>query len=138
MTAKEYLQNIRNFRLEIEHWRELIEEKRASLLPSGMRYDKVMVQSSPNGDPMGEVMSEIDELEKKMNSQLRGLIKQYDKAVTYISKLENSEQRTVLSMYYLGSDRPRWEDVAKAMNYSERKIYSLHEEAIKELEKVWI
>ncbi len=135
-TAKEYLQNIRSLRLEIDYWREQLEEKRASLLPSGIRYDKVVVQTSPT-DSLVEAMGEIEELEKRMGENLRRLVGQYDKALACISKLEKSDHRLVLSMYYLSSDRPRWEDVAVRMNYSERKIYHLHEEAIEELEKIW-
>ena len=72
MTAKEYLQRIRSERLEIVQLQETVDELIYSLLPSGIRYDTLKVQTSPD-DPMVRVMSEVDEYERKIRQHLSKL-----------------------------------------------------------------
>lgn len=136
MTAKEYLQKIRSERLEIIQLQETIEELAYSLLPSGIRYDTVKVQTSPD-DPMSRVMAQISEYEGKIKKHLEKLVERQSTAYTYIGALEKSDHRQVLTLYYLGADRLTWHQVADKMHLSEQRVYQLHNDAIDELSKVW-
>ena len=136
MTAKEYLQKIRSERLEIIQLQETIDELAYSLLPSGIRYDTIKVQTSPD-DAMSRVMAQIDEYERKIREHLARLVDRQNVASAYVIALEKSEHRLVLTLYYLTGERPTWHQVADKMALSEQRIYQLHNEAIAELEKIW-
>ena len=136
MTAKEYLQRIRSERLEIVQLQETVDELIYSLLPSGIRYDTLKVQTSPD-DPMVRVMAEVDEYERKIRQHLSKLVDRQNVAFANIGALEKSDHRLVLTLYYLTGERLTWHQVADKMNLSEQRIYQLHNEAIEELEKRW-
>lgn len=136
MTAKEYLQRIRSERLEIVQLQETVDELIYSLLPSGIRYDTLKVQTSPD-DPMVRVMAEVDEYERKIRQHLSKLVDRQNVAFANVGALEKSDHRLVLTLYYLTGERLTWHQVADKMNLSEQRIYQLHNEAIEELEKKW-
>lgn len=136
MTAKNYFQKIRSERLEIEQLQETVEELCYSLLPSGIRYDSVKVQTSPD-DAMSNVYAKVDELERKIKHHLQKLVERMNVAYDYISRLEKSEHRQVLTLYYLNANRPTWPVVADKMSYSEQRIYQLHNEAMELIEEMW-
>lgn len=136
MTAKEYLQRIRSERLEIVQLQETVDELIYSLLPSGIRYDTLKVQTSPD-DPMVRVMAEVDEYERKIRQHLSKLVDRQNVAFANVGALEKSDHRLVLTLYYLTGERLTWHQVADKMNLSEQRIYQLHNEAIEELEKRW-
>lgn len=136
MTAKEYLQQIRSERLEIVQLQETVDELIYSLLPSGIRYDTLKVQTSPD-DPMVRVMAEVDEYERKIRQHLSKLVDRQNVAFANVGALEKSDHRLVLTLYYLTEERLTWHQVADKMNLSEQRIYQLHNEAIEELEKRW-
>lgn len=136
MTAKEYLQRIRSERLEVVQLQETVDELIYSLLPSGIRYDTLKVQTSPD-DQMARVMAEVDEYERKIREHLSKLVDRQNVAFAYVSALEKSDYRQVLTLYYLTGERLTWHQVADKMDLSEQRIYQLHNEAIEELEKKW-
>ena len=136
MTAKTYLQKIRSERLEVVQLQETVDELIYSLLPSGIRYDTLKVQTSPD-DQMARVMAEVDEYERQIREHLQKLIERQNTAFTHIGALERSDFRQVLTLYYLTGERLTWHQVADKMDLSEQRIYQLHNEAIEELEKNW-
>lgn len=136
MTAKDYFQRIRSERLEIEQLQDTIEELRYSLLPSGIRYDKIKVQTSAD-DTILKVYAQVDELEHKIKDHLQKLVERMNVVYDYIGRLEKSEHRQVLTLYYLNANRPTWPVVADKMSYSEQRIYQLHNEAMGLIEAMW-
>ena len=68
-----YLGRVRNLIRKEQKLRRHIEELRLSLLPSGIRYDKDKVQTSPL-DQMLEALSEIDHYERKRLKVVKALI----------------------------------------------------------------
>lgn len=136
MTAKTYLQKIRSERLEVVQLQETVDELIYSLLPSGIRYDTLKVQTSPD-DQMARVMAEVDEYERQIREHLQKLIERQNIAFAHIGALERSDFRQVLTLYYLTGERLTWHQVADKMDLSEQRIYQLHNEAIEELKKNW-
>ena len=136
MSAKECLRKIRAERLEIEQLSEQIEELKYSLLPSGIQYDKIKVQTSPD-DMMLRIAAEIDTYERQIRQHLEKMISRQNTAIKYIGMLERSEYRQVLILYYMTSPRPTWTQVANTMSLSDQRIYQLHNDAMTELEKIW-
>ncbi len=115
---------------------ETVDELIYSLLPSGIRYDTLKVQTSPD-DQMARVMAEVDEYERQIREHLQKLIERQNIAFAHIGALERSDFRQVLTLYYLTGERLTWHQVADKMDLSEQRIYQLHNEAIEELEKNW-
>lgn len=136
MTAKEYLQKIRSERLEVEQLSDQIEELKYSLLPTGIQYDKLKVQTSPD-DMMLRIVAEIDTYERQIRQHLERMVKRQNVAIKYIMMMERSEYRQVLVLYYLSAPRLTWVQVADKMSFSEQRIYQLHNEAMTELETFW-
>lgn len=134
-SVKTYLQSIRSARMEIDYLSDKVEELRTSLLPSGIRYDKINVQTSPDGDQMTDIFCKIENYEGKIKELLQVLLDDYNGAAEMIMTLEKSEHRQVLWIYYLDKDRPKWPEVARRMQYSEQRIYQLHNDAITILER---
>ena len=137
MSAKECLRKIRAERLEIEQLSEQIEELKYSLLPSGIQYDKIKVQTCPD-DMMLRIASQIDTYERQIRLHLEKMIARQNMAIKYVGMLEKSEHRQVLILYYLSSARPTWTQVAEMMQFSEQRIYQLHNDALAELESFWV
>ncbi len=104
-------------RLKAKH-----DELESCLLPAAIRYDKDKVQSSPE-DPMCRIVSEIDELEKKMKHVLALKFKQIEKIDKEISYLASDEQQTALTMRYI--KRIPVSQIAEEMGYAEPTIYKL-------------
>lgn len=136
MTAKEFLQKIRSERLEIEQLADQIDELKYSLLPSGIQYDAIKVQTSPD-DKMLRIAEKIDEYERQIRKHLEELVSRQNTAFVYIGMLDKSEHRQVLTLYYLSASRLTWGQVAEKMVYSDQRIYQLHNDAISELETFW-
>ena len=134
-SVKGYLQSIRSERMEVDYLLDMVEELRTSLLPSGINYDKINVQTSPDSDPMLDVLEKIEKYENKIKEHLQGLLENYNNASQLIMMLEKPEHRQVLCLYYLDKSRLKWSDVAARMNYSEQRIYQFHNEAITILER---
>lgn len=94
-----------------------------AMLPSGVRYDKDRVQGTRT-DPMAVFAERVDALIGKID-ELRLIYFDQLKAVEDdIGKLDNPNERYVLTMRYV--HRMRYEDIAESMFYSIRRVYDLH------------
>ena len=136
-SIKSFLQSIRNTRREIEYFSDMVEELRTSLLPSAIRYDKDRVQTSPEADPMTDILEKVAVYEQKIRDHLQYLLDDYNFASELIMQLERPEYRQVLHHYYLDSSRPKWAQVAEKMGYTEQRVYQIHNDAIDELDRSW-
>lgn len=135
MTAKEFLQSIRNEQNEINHLFEFVEELRTSFLPSAIRYDKLDIQTLMPEDPMAKTYAEIDEVERSIRELLAKLMEKYNKAVTMVLALEKAEHRQVIQTYYLNSEHLNWNQVADRLGYSKQHTFRIHNEAMELLQK---
>ena len=110
-------------------------EKREALissLTSGcIRYDKPAVQVSP-GDRIADVMAEVDEIDRAIQSFYRMLDSRELLLKAYCQSLKPQQAR-VIRMYYLGKSTT-WTDVSSAMRISRRKAIELRDNAVDQLE----
>ena len=131
MTGKEYMEQIRNVRREIR----LLEEQilRDTVYASNVkaiRYDVDRVQTSPEGDRMADILSEIVRAEDKLREKIQTLMKQEDEARSYLVLLREEQERVLVLHYFRGL---KWEDVAEQTYYSLSRIYEIKNEALNEL-----
>lgn len=140
LKVKHFLQQCRSEQRELRILMEKREQLRSSLLPAAVQPKDVNVQTSGSGDKMSEVMAEAIDFDKKIESKLQEMINRQARAMDIISKVQKSQHRQVLILYYLGQN-PRtlkertWQEVADEMQYSVDYIYDLHGQALVEAEQ---
>lgn len=122
MTAKEFLRTARDADRRIDEAMERLERMRAKLEAGRM--------SNLTGMPRGgavdwtETADRVIELEKRVNSRIREMVRQKQAAMDAIDRVEEARLREVLELYYL--DGYTWEQVAEQMDMSDRHVKRLH------------
>lgn len=134
MNAKQYLYSIRDERQEIRELRERIGDLEQSLYPTGIRYDKENVQSSPS-DKMSDTMAVIADYESMLQTMLTRLANRQEKAQWMINKLTSSLERQILNLYFLSARKTRMDDIAGIVGYSRRTTYRYYKSGIKHIEE---
>lgn len=118
--AYEFLNSVR-----VLHWRWLRlkarhDELESCLLPSGIRYDKDKVQTSPD-DTISKIVAEINELEAEMSQVQRDKARRIKEITAVIHAISSDEERTALTMRFI--NRKPVTEIAEAMGYAEPTIY---------------
>lgn len=110
----------------------LMEKERifASTLPSGIRYDKDVVQVTPS-DPMERYVGDLEDIENKL-SQVRDAVKDWEILLS-VKERELRESKEipdkVYSMRYL--DKMSVGKIAYIISYSKRQVFRI----LKKIEK---
>lgn len=93
------------------------------------------VQTSPDHDKWNKISDGIMDLEREYLNEIDNLMRAKCKIKRTINELSNFSYRLILEERYVNTKD--WKDVAADNNYSERRVYELHGEALKELTN-WI
>lgn len=134
-TAKSILFDVRSDITDINALNAQIEEIWLSQLPSGIRYDRDRVQTSPD-DQMIKAAAKVEELAAELNEELEKLQIKRREAKRMIGRLKKANYRKVLRLYFLDIRLLTMQDVADEMHYTLRWTYKLYKKALKELEEV--
>lgn len=134
MNIKLILSSIRWDRDMIRELEELQQTNREKLLPKGVRYDKSVVQTSGSGDLIDRIVEENMKLDRAIQSYKLELIRQEEKALWMIRSLESPQERLILQLYYMSTRQLTFRAIANRMNYSEKQIRRLHDQAIDKLQ----
>lgn len=118
--AYEFLNSVR-----VLHWQWLRlkakhDELESCLLPGAVRYDKENVQTSPE-DQLSKIISEINELEQRMNELQLCKAKRIEEIDRALKDLSSDEERTALTMRFI--NRTPVTIIAEQMGYAEPTIY---------------
>lgn len=136
---KMYLRNIRDEQQELRALRRMLHEKRLDLIPPGINYDRIRVQTTPS-DRTTDRMVEAVELEKAIEEHIRALDDRKAEASRIIAMVDDPMCRVVLELYYLAlreNGKPvRWGDVAEIMGYSEDWVKHMHGVALAKLAEI--
>lgn len=128
----EYLQRPRKLELSIMRLSLQHDELQACLLPAAIRYDKDVVQTSPD-DKLSEVAAAVLDLEKKiqrLRSQKARLLLEINAA---IDKLDDKDA-VILTAYYV--KRMTMSDVADIIDKSLQHTYRLRKKAVQHLSEL--
>lgn len=128
----EYLQRPRKLELSIMRLSLQHDELQACLLPAAIRYDKDVVQSSPE-DKLSEVAAAVLDLEKKiqrLRSQKARMLLEINAA---IDKLDDKDA-VILTAYYV--KRMTMSDVADIIDKSLQHTYRLRKKAVQHLSEL--
>lgn len=128
----EYLQRPRKLELSIMRLSLQHDELQACLLPAAIRYDKDVVQTSPE-DKLSEVAAAVLDLENKiqrLRSQKARLLLGINAA---IDKLDDKDA-VILTAYYV--KRMTMSDVADIIDKSLQHTYRLRKKAVQHLSEL--
>lgn len=95
----------------------------SAMLPGAVSYDKDKVQA-PYIDAMARFAEKVDGLLDDILALKARYLREVSAVSDSISRLDDPDERTVLSMRYL--QRKRYEDIADGMFYGLTKVYALH------------
>lgn len=129
MTAKEYLSQIRKAEIMIRiRAQELQKLKEDTAYISAIRYDKVRVQTSPDGSGISKAVEDSVSLQLEIEKRIQRLTKKRHDIITQIEGLENPNYIELLKLKYI--DDERFEAIACSMGYSYGRIVHMHGEAL--------
>ena len=128
-TAKDELRALRRGEVELAALARQITclRKQAALLQAAAPAPDSLSGRAGTATP-----ARLCSLQARYADQLAALVRQREDAARRILRLERSEWRALLVLYYL--EGRAWDDVAAAMNYSQRQLQRLHHDAIAALE----
>ena len=126
MTAKEFLRRARTVDRRVDEAHERVERLRARLEAGRMSQ----ITGLPRGGASDwtETADRLIELERRVNSRTRELVRWKLAAMDAIDMVEEANLREVLELYYI--DGYTWEQVAQRMGVDLRWVYRLHGRAL--------
>ena len=127
-----FLKSIQGFDLQLLRLQSQKRALEACLLPSGIRYDKDKVMSSPE-DQLSKICAEIHEIEVKMADIAYKKAQRIVEVEKVINKLSEEEYKTVLTLCYI--DHMPISDIADKLGYSSDWVYKKRRKATDELER---
>ena len=128
--TEEYLSEYQKSKKWIIHEKEVIEEMRLNLLPSGMSYDNTKVMQSVN-DRTAEKMAIILEKEKRLRREIvkaKRLKQQIVEAITKAIPDNKHDFRKVLMLRYIKGDTIS--EIAGALGITDRHVFRIKKSAI--------
>lgn len=135
MNAKEYLRQILKLADMIERRQEQADDIRHRMGGlSAIAYDKPVVQSSPSGDNVVNLMCELYDATRDICAWTRDYHQTKDRIISEIETLENRHYCKILFKKYVQDKR--FEEIACEMNYSYDRIIHMHGEALAEFQKI--
>ena len=136
MTAKEYLQQIYKLNELIEHDQREIALLRALITNiSALNTENERVKGGiDNHDKIGDVIANIDEYERKLNSEIDRYVDLRNEVHGKIMKVKNNDARLILFYRYM--EFMKWEEIAVTMHYTFQWVHVLHKRALQDFEKI--
>lgn len=129
MTAQQYLSQARRLNAFIESDKRELERlwSQATGL-SGADFSE-RVQGTPTDTGIDGIIEKITELKNKINNELENCIALKNEIWDTINTVENNDEKLVLRLRYI--EFMKWTDISLKMRYSERRIYKIHGQALK-------
>ena len=134
ITAKEYLNQVRNLETKMKILKEEIDTLRELVVSTGAVQQEERVMSSGAQDRMAETICKINEKEEEWNQFMREFALTRAEVIISIQRLNNSDYEQILYKRYCQGKK--WEEIALDMNYSYQWVCKLHGKTLLEIEKI--
>ena len=134
MTAKEYLEQIRNYEKRISHIQEEIERLEAVATNTTQTLTGMPHNPSPSQSRMADAVCKLIDKQEELRKEMVQLETLRTEVTAIIAQLSNPDERDVLYKRYIESKT--WEDIAIEMYFSKRMIYYHHNAALKSFETI--
>ena len=135
MDTKQYLSQIERLDKMIQNKLSEIYQLKTMACSVTVSNEKERVQTSSDNDRLGSTVAKIVDLEKETDRLVDSFIDKRNHIIGQIDGLDNVDYYNVLSMRYVGRDT--YEEIANKTNWSIRKVFSMHGEALKEFERLY-
>ena len=135
MDTKQYLQQIERLDKMIQNKLSEIYQLKTMACSVTVSSENDRVQTSSDKDRLGSTVAKIVDLEKETDRLVDRFIDKRSHIISQIDGLDNIDYYHVLSMRYVA--RNTFEEIAKKTNWSIRKVFSIHGEALKEFERLY-
>lgn len=129
--AYEYLSRLKTVDYEIMRAESRKKELESCLLPESTNYEKSKVKKSTE-DRMAKIYADVEEAKQCIVELQRKKHAILTEISTLIEKLEDEQEKTILTLYWISNDRIY--EIAKKMNYSTSKIYASMQSGMKKVE----
>ncbi|HEM5082101.1 TPA: sigma-70 family RNA polymerase sigma factor [Streptococcus suis] len=126
------LKNLKTIDVEIMSKRQEIVSLRSKTLKSP-QYS-TMPKGQKNGNAIEGLNAQIIDDIAKINKEIETLYQERQVLTQAINKLEDSMERNVVRLHYLNNYS--WKDISKELNWSERQLQRIRENAVQKLEKL--
>ena len=135
MDTKQYLSQIERLDKMIQNKLSEIYQLKTMACSVTVSNEKERVQTSSDNDRLGSTVAKIVDLEKETDMLVDKFIDKRSHIISQIDGLDNIDYYRVLSMRYVARDT--FETIAKKTNWSIRRVFSIHGDALKEFEKLY-
>ena len=123
----EFLTMPKKTKLQIRSKQMQIEDLRLHMLPGAVRYDKDIVQSSPE-DPMMKFIVRVDELERAIEGLKQRYVDEQKMISEAIEMLEDEREQVVLIGRYVSGDS--YDEIAAELFLSVDRVFQIHRSAV--------
>ena len=131
MTAKEYLNQAYWLDRRIDSKLEQLSALRDTATKTTAVMDSEVVSHTRNVHSLQDVMAKIIDIQEEINGDIDALVDLKRDIMRTIREIEDPEAQTVLELRYLCFKR--WEEISVIMNYSVRRVYQIHDEALEKI-----
>ena len=131
MTAKEYLNQAYWLDRRIDSKLEQLSVLRDTATKTTAVMEGEVVSHTRNVHSLQDVIAKIIDMQEEINSDIDALVELKRDIMRTIREIENPEAQTVLELRYLCFKR--WEEISVIMNYSVRRVYQIHDEALEKI-----
>lgn len=134
MTAKEYLQNCRKLKIQMENKKRVYDSIRNSIIYlQGIAYDRDKVQTSPS-DALSSTMSKLVDAEREAMDAIWEYERYFNDCMDKINSLSRREYTEILTRRYFSEKYydSRLVQIACDLDYSYERTKHLHGEALQE------
>lgn len=114
-------------------WQELVESHRSA---GAIEYTG-MPSSGCGGGDLAVYMAQEEKLEERAKAASKKAHLIYEEISAIIEKLQDPEEKAVMSMRYLqlnGTRAKSWEEIADVLGYAQRSVYWIHGNALLNLQ----
>ena len=123
----EFLTMPKKTQMQIRSKQMQIEDLRLQMLPGAVRYDKDIVQSSPE-DPMMKFIVRVDELERAIEGLKQRYVDEQKLISEAIEMLEDKREQVVLIGRYVNGDS--YDEIAAELFLSVDRVFQIHRSAV--------
>lgn len=128
LNAKEYLSQVQSKERQVKKQEDYIARLKETLDVAGVRYDKEVVQSSPEPDQMLQILSKLEEQEKILDTMKMELLEFKLSIIEKINQLDKRLYREIL--YYRYLENGNLKSFAETRSYSCSYVKKLHRKAL--------
>jgi hypothetical protein len=135
METKKYLGQIDRLDKMIQNKLSEIYQLKTMACSVSVSNEGERVQTSPDMDRLGSVVAKIIDLENETDALVDTFVDRRSHIISQIDSMENVDYYHILSLRYV--HMKTFDYIAKKTNWSIRKVFSLHGEALLEFERLY-